>query len=1329
MGFYPAYRYKGGHWDNIRSACSLDFADLGGSYNAVRWRIQPSAAGGVNWSAFIYLNDVLPGQATNNDVITSYFNTINDADEDTIIGAWTYQMTDVSNGTEDGRVSLSTMQAGTTTTMFQVDTVFRFLDNIQLTFGTDDDVTMDHDTVLLGLNMTFDNPAQGTVGDMLTLDMDCIHVSGSTDGFGAGIAVRLDDDGGNIQESASLDFVLTDVSNNAEKCDILFRQIGWMTDGTSTSMVRDTLRLISDSTATSADVLQFSSRTYEADAVVDIMRLILQTDNTVANNLGAGISIQISDAGGVAEQASIDFVLTDVVDTSEECDIVFRQMGHVTGGAGTSVVHETLRLVSQSTAVLADKLRFTSLTYEADGIVDIMELRLSSDNTVANNLGAGISIQIENDNSQVEERAAIDFQLTDVGDGAEDCDIIFRQQIDGATPVTARLTLDADGPVLFVGPLAITNDDLLNTVVDVLTLTHSSSDDDAEVGIGAGLSFELENITGTSLVEQWGSIDVVSTDVANTTEEGDMVFSQMISGTVGTKLLLNADGLSQLNGGIEIQSHANVETTLLVLDNDDTDQIVVNVEASNIDADVFQVTADAVTSALVMDITADALVDGGVINMTSTSNVMTTAEMLAINHAPTAITAAKTGDGIDIDFDRTLAAGAQTDNYNALSLVRTSQTSAAVTITAQGTVMYLENADTAGGSGTVTDSVDVLSIVQDANSTGQSLVIDHNGAGNAVEIASASDAATSTLDISNESGGFGIYVHRDLAAAVTDQSLIFINDDGASDQIALHIHTDAISDAGGGALFVDADLMTTLNPIELTADALTSGVGADLTSSSVNLTTNGRLLRVIHSADFNDAGGYIAEISGAFTTGRGLNIVNNVITDGFLTHINSSSAVLDATGRMLMVDHTGGATVSGILAEIASNATDETVIFRVTASSTLIAGVAVDISVASMTTGMALDISDADALTTGGIGDFSSNSVDVSARQLIHIHNENVLAVGTVPLNIENAAAGDDVDVVNLDPGTTGVILDLHHNSANPAVDDVVASLRFAGEDSGGVKTIFGQIDYIIADETAGSEEGRAIHYLPTFDGSAVEIFREEVGDLKPIRLNSQSYEWIEDFDDETSGVQFEAGLVADWWTTAGTNYNANNVTYTAGPGGTVQAVTAGSNDDSVTAIGTSIFRVNSDPILEARFKVADITDAWICVGFVEGSFADKGTPDDDIIVVGIDSDNGHGFGAAQIVAVTNDNNAGGVYNDCGVAITLDTYITIRIDCTDTEQPRIWVNNTGGQITAANEVDPTDIAGTIQAGISIAPYFMVQSLTGAADTFTIDYIKTWQTRG
>lgn len=235
-------------------------------------------------------------------------------------------------------------------------------------------------------------------------------------------------------------------------------------------------------------------------------------------------------------------------------------------------------------------------------------------------------------------------------------------------------------------------------------------------------------------------------------------------------------------------------------------------------------------------------------------------------------------------------------------------------------------------------------------------------------------------------------------------------------------------------------------------------------------------------------------------------------------------------------------------------------------------------------------------------------------------------------------------------------------------------------------------------------------------------------GTTKPISYKNivaprTLYTWIEDFDDEVAAVQFEAGLKADFWVTAGTNYAAANVTYTAGAGGTLDAKCAAANDDSVTIFGVGNFRIDSNPIMEARFKIDNIATAFCCVGFAEGSFADKAAPDDDIFVVGLDADDGHGFGATQIIALSDDDNDGEIYDDMGVVMANGVYIVVRIDLTDTEQPRVWIDDT--------EVDAGDITGTVQAGITVAPYIMVQNLAGGAiqRTLTIDYIRGWMERG
>lgn len=84
----------------------------------------------------------------------------------------------------------------------------------------------------------------------------------------------------------------------------------------------------------------------------------------------------------------------------------------------------------------------------------------------------------------------------------------------------------------FSAAQSVAKDDETDGVVDVLTLTHSSSDDNATAADGVGVSFQLENATGTSTVEEWASLDVVSTTITNGSEDGDIVLKLMANGTV-----------------------------------------------------------------------------------------------------------------------------------------------------------------------------------------------------------------------------------------------------------------------------------------------------------------------------------------------------------------------------------------------------------------------------------------------------------------------------------------------------------------------------------------------------------------------------------------------------------------------------------------------------------------------------------------------------------------------------------------------------------------------------------------------------------------------------
>lgn len=96
----------------------------------------------------------------------------------------------------------------------------------------------------------------------------------------------------------------------------------------------------------------------------------------------------------------------------------------------------------------------------------------------------------------------------------------------------------------FTAAQAVTLDDETDGVVNALTLTHSSSDNNATAADGVGVSFQLENATGTSTVEEWASIDVVSTTITNGSEDGDVVISLMANGAVTEAMRLDSSDQS-----------------------------------------------------------------------------------------------------------------------------------------------------------------------------------------------------------------------------------------------------------------------------------------------------------------------------------------------------------------------------------------------------------------------------------------------------------------------------------------------------------------------------------------------------------------------------------------------------------------------------------------------------------------------------------------------------------------------------------------------------------------------------------------------------------------
>lgn len=228
---------------------------------------------------------------------------------------------------------------------------------------------------------------------------------------------------------AQFDIISLDVTDTTEDGALAF---GVMSAGT----VREVLRLTGDGAGTTTgDIVRITSTTAETNGIVDILELRLDSTGTTDDLFGAGIAIQLDDAGGVEEQGSIDFQLSTAADGSEDLDIIVRQN---TNGD----VRETLRLVANLSATTADRLQWTANTSETNGIVEVARFVLDTTGTGTANIGAGISIHID-DAGGVEEQAKVEFQLTTAADTTEDCDIIFSQNINGTITETVRI--DADG--------------------------------------------------------------------------------------------------------------------------------------------------------------------------------------------------------------------------------------------------------------------------------------------------------------------------------------------------------------------------------------------------------------------------------------------------------------------------------------------------------------------------------------------------------------------------------------------------------------------------------------------------------------------------------------------------------------------------------------------------------------------------------------------------------------------------------------------------------------------------------------------------------------------
>jgi hypothetical protein len=336
-----------------------------------------------------------------------------------------------------------------------------------------------------------------------------------------------------------------------------------------------------------------------------------------------------------------------------------------------------------------------------------------------------------------------------------------------------------------------------------------------------------------------------------------------------------------------------------------------------------------------------------------------------------------------------------------------STTTSFVTITpsglTSGTAVYLPVAALTSGV--------AVSVVGNALTTGQ-----------LVSLASSATAITGAgrLFLSTHSGATSTSgTLNEFISAATDETVILQVKASGALALGKIVNLSGASVTTGSGLVI-GDL-----------DALTTGIGISVASAATAITGAGRLLSVAHTGTTGTsatlvefitaatdetvvlqvkasaalAAGKLVNVSGAsMTTGTAIAASDlNALTSGIGIHVASSATAITGAGRLIYSNHTGATGTSATLNEFATAATDETILFALTATGALALGTVVSIVADSCTTGFGINIS-MDALTSGVVINVHSDSADVSARDLVHIHNDNVAAVGTIPLQIVNDA-------------------------------------------------------------------------------------------------------------------------------------------------------------------------------------------------------------------------------------------------------------------------------------------------------------------------------------